>query len=137
MPFTVIQAGGTLQLVNTDGTLTTLALPSGIELRQDVPPRWAVYGRFVTQVNTPTRPLTIDATGIVRPLTPLPPRLAAVLSGVAGGTLSGTYRVLYTNIIRDGVGNVIAESDYSPTGNSATIASQMLQAASLDLSPDL
>lgn len=136
MAFTVIQAGDTLQLVATDGTLTPLTLPSGIELRQDVPPRWAVYGRYVVLVNTPTRPLTIDGTGTVRPLTPLPPRLAAVLSGVSGGTLSGTYRVLYTNIITDSVGNIISESDYSPTGNAATITTQALRAASLDVSPD-
>lgn len=136
MAFTVIQAGGTLQLVATDGTLTALVVPTGIDLRQDVPPRWAVYGRYVILVNTPTRPLTIDSTGTVRPLTPLPPRLAAVLSGVAGGTLSGTYRARYTNIITDGVGNVISESDYSPSGNAVTITSQMLRAASLDLSPD-
>jgi len=136
MAFTVIQAGGTLQLVATDGTILPLTLPSGIELRQDVPPRWAVYGRYVILVNTPTRPLTIDGTGTVRPLTPLPPRLAAVLDGAAGGTLSGTYRVLYTNIITDSVGNVISESDYSPAGNPATITTQFLRASHLDVSPD-
>lgn len=136
MAFTVIQAGANLQFVDSAGTLSPLSLPSGIVLRQDVSPRWAVYGRFVVLVNTPTRPLTIDATGTVRPLTPLPPRLAAVLGGVSGGTLSGTFRVLYTNVIKDSVGTVISESDYSPPGNAATIAAQALQAASLDLSPD-
>src|SRR5262245_14482672 len=132
MAFTLIQAGDTLQLVATDGTLTPLTLPSGIELRQDVPPRWAVYGRYVILVNTPNRPLTIDGTGTVRPLAPAPPRLAAVLSGVAGGALSGTYRVLYTFIIQDEIGNVIAESDYSPTSNPVTIVSQFLKASNLD-----
>src|SRR4051812_7385674 len=137
MAFTVIQAGTSLQLVATDGTLTTLTLPSGVTLRQDVPPRWAVYGRYVVLVNTPSRPLTIDSTGTVRPLTPLPPRLAAVLSAVSGGTLSGTYSgVRYTNVITDGVGNVIAESDYSPASGSATVAGQDLKAASIDVAPD-
>lgn len=137
MAFALIQAGATLQLVATDGTITTLTLPSGITLRQDVPPRWAVYGRYVVLVNTPSRPLTVDATGTVRVLTPLPPRLAPVVSGVSGGTLSGTYNGLrYTNVITDTVGNVIAESDYSPASGSVTIATQDLKAASIDISPD-
>jgi hypothetical protein len=136
MAFTVIQAGDTLQLVATDGTITPLTLPSGIELRQDVPPRWAVYGRYVILVNTPTWPLLIDGKGVVRPLTPRPPRLAAVLSGVAGGTLSGTYRVRYTFVMFDEVGNVISESDYSPIGNPVTISAQLLKASNLETSPD-
>src|SRR5215510_3121335 len=107
MAFTVIQAGDTLQLLATDGTLTTLSLPSGIELRTDVPPRWTVYGRYVVLVNTPERPLTIDGKGTVRPLTPRAPSLAAVCSGVPGGSLSGTYRVRYTNIMFDDVGNIV------------------------------
>jgi len=136
MSFTVIQAGSVLQFVATDGTITTLSLPTGMELQTTVPPRWAVYGRYVIIVNTPTRPLTIDASGTVRPLTPLPPRLAAVLSGTGSSTLSGTYRCRYTNVIKDDIGNVIAESDYSPISNSVTIANQILKASSIDVSPD-
>jgi len=137
MAFTVIQAGADLQLVATNGTITTLALPAGITLRQDVPPRWAVYGRFVVLVNTPSRAVTIDSTGTVRPLTPLPPRLAPVVSGASGGALSGTYGGLrYTNVITDSAGNVVAESDFSPASASVTISAQDLKAASLDISPD-
>ena len=136
MAFTVIQAGSTLQLVSTDGTLTPLTLPSGIELRTDVPPRWAVYGRYVILVNTPSWPLTIDSHGTVRPVTPRAPRLAAILSGVAGGTLSGTYRVRYTFVMLDDIGNIISESDYSPIGNPVTISSQMLKASNLEVSSD-
>jgi hypothetical protein len=136
MSYTVIQAGGTLQLVSSTGALTSLALPSGVTLNANLPPRWAVYGRYVILVNSASRPITIDATGTIRPLTPLPPRLAAVLSGVAGGTLSGTYRVIYTFVIKDAMGNVISESDFSPFSNQVTITTQFLKAASLDTSPD-
>jgi len=136
MAFTIIQAGTTLQFVDEAGAVTSLTLPTNITLRSDVPPRWSVYGRFVILVNTPSRPLTIDATGTVRPLTPLAPRLAPVLSGVAGGTLSGTFRVRNTNIIRDDTGTILAESDYSPFSNAVTITNQALQAANIDVSPD-
>lgn len=138
MAFTIIQAGDGLHFVDVFGVLTPITLPAGIALRTDVPPRWVVYGRFVVLVNTPTRPLSIDATGTVRPLTPLPPRLAPILAGVTGGTLSGTYNHgRYTFIIRDDTGQIIAESDYSPASSAdVTIASQDLQYAGLDRSPE-
>lgn len=136
MSFAVIQAGSTLQLLDEAGNLTTLTLPTGIALRTDVPPRWITYGRYVVLVNTPSQPVTIDATGTVRLLCPQAPRLGPVLSGTGSSTLTGTYVSRYTFVTFDAIGNIISESDYSPISNSATITNQFLQAASLDLSPD-
>lgn len=136
--FTVIQAGTDLQLVDGFGTLTTLTLPAGITLRSDVPPRWAIYGRYVVLVNTPTRPITIDATGTVRPLTPLAPRLAPILAAVSGGGLTGVYNHgRYTFVIFDASGNLIAESDFSPASSAdVTVTAQDVQYAGLDLSTE-
>jgi hypothetical protein len=136
--FSLIQAGATLQLVDARGTLTPLGLPAGITLRTDVPPRFVVYGRYVILVNTPTRPITIDESGAMRPLTPLAPRLAPILTGVAGGTLSGTYNHgRYTFVLMDETGNLIAESDFSPASSAdVTITSQDLQYSSLDRSTE-
>lgn len=136
MALSIIQAGSALQLVDDTGVVSTLTLPTGVTLRDSVPPRWAVYGRYVVLTNTPSQPLTIDANGTVRLLTPRPPRLAPVLSGVTAGSLSGTYRSKMTNVIFDDYGNVVAESDFSPISSSVTIASKFLRASNLDISQD-
>lgn len=136
MPFTVVQTGTDLNFVASDGTLVPVALPTGITLRDNVPPRWLVNGRYLILVNTPNYPITIDATGTARPLSPRPPSVGTVLSGASGGTLSGTYVARYTFVITDGAGNLIAESDFSPLSNSVTIASQDLKASNLQLSPE-
>lgn len=137
MSLSIIQAGATLQLLSADGVLSTLTLPTDVTLRTDVAPRWAVYGHRVVLVNTPSQPLTIDADGVVRLLTPRPPRLAPVLSGAVSGGLTGNnYRAKLTNVISDVYGNVLAESDYSPYSNALTITSKTILAASLDISPD-
>lgn len=116
MPFTLVQASNTLRTVNTDGGLspTALTLPLGISLATNVQPRFARYGRYVIVVNTPSRPLSVDVNGVVRPLTPLPPGSAVVLSAGAAGTLSGTYLSLQTYKLLDSLGNTISESDYGP-----------------------
>lgn len=138
MALTVIQAGTGLAFVDEAGTVTPVPLPAGITLRSDVPPRWVVYGHYVILVNTPSRPITIDAAGAVRPVTPNAPRLAPVLAGVPTGTLSGTYNHgRYTFVIRDADGAVIAESDFSPASSAdVTITTQDLQYSGLDISPD-
>lgn len=137
MAFTLVQSGGELQFVDSDGTLSDLTLPTGITLRQDVPPRFIVFERFVVMVNTPSQPLIIDGAGVVRLLSPRAPRVAATLSAVSGGALSGTYAgVRYTFVTKDAVGNLISESDYSLASGSAVLVTQDLKAANLDLSPD-
>jgi hypothetical protein len=137
MSFTVIQSGATLQLMNESGDLTPLTLPTGVTLRSNTPPRWTVFDRYAILVNTPDQPLIIDGTGTIRLLSPRAPRTAPVLSGVAGGALSGTYAgVRYTFITQDADGNIISESDYSPASSSVTIVTNFLKAANLDLSGD-
>lgn len=138
MAFSVIQSGTNLYTVDDSGVLSSaLTLPTGITLDSTIPPRFTVFGRYVVLVNTPSQPLTIDATGTVRLLAPKPPRLAPTLAGVNGGSLSGTYNgVRYTFVTLDAAGNLYSESDYSPASGSVTISSKYLQASGLDLSPD-
>lgn len=137
MAFSVIQANSSLQLVNSAGEVSTLTLPSGITLRTDIAPRWAIFDNLVVLVNTPNAPLTIDAAGTVRLLTPQTPGSGPVVSAGSAGGLSGTYgHVRYTYVVKDTSGRTISESDYSPASNTVTITSQNLQAASLGISPD-
>jgi hypothetical protein len=136
MPFAIIQAGSALQMLASDGTLTTLDLPETVSLRSDVPPRWAIDGRYVILVNTPSQALTIGPDGVVRPLSPRAPRIGPILSAATAGALSGTYAAQYTFVIKDALGNVIAESGFSPVGNTVTFTSKKLRAANLDISPD-
>jgi hypothetical protein len=138
MSLSLIQSGTDLHLMNDLGAVSAaLTLPTAVTLREDIPPRFVVFGRYVILVNTPSEPLTIDATGTVRLLCPKPPRLGSVLSAVAGGTLTGTYSgVRYTFITQDVYGNLISESDFSPPSTSQAVTTQWLNAANLDLSPD-
>jgi hypothetical protein len=130
MPFTLLQAGNTLRSVNTDGGLSAvLTLPTGIALATNVTPRFARFGRYVIVVNTPQRPLSVDVSGVVRPLTPLPPSGAVALSTGAAGTLTGSFRALQTYKLLDTLGNIISESDYGPLMTSAfAISSAKLRA---------
>ncbi len=141
MAFTLIQSGTNYYALNTDGGMATssgvpvpLTLPSGVTLANNRIPRFARSTNFVVGVNTPTKPLSIDNNGNVRPLTPAPPSNPATLSGASGGTLTGTFAVKYTFVILDANNNVVSESDFSPTSQYATIAGQYLLASNLSVS---
>lgn len=136
MPFTLFQGGSTLQLMDTSGVITSLTLPTGVTIDGSKTPRFAIFGRYVVVVNSPTRPLTVDADGIVRLLTPNPPATPPVTSGVDAGSLSGTFLVRYSYVVFDAFRRVIAESALSPPSTSVTIASKLLRAASLLTSSD-
>lgn len=114
MSYTLVQAGSSLQFVDTSGAVTTLTLPTGITLATDKPPRFAVFGRFTVMTNTPNRPITIDPQGVVRVLCPFPPVAPVSLSSGGAGGLTGNYKAKQTFVIRDTFGNIIAESDFGP-----------------------
>lgn len=126
MPFTLLQVGNALKSMNSTGAISSaLALPSGITLRTDRTPRFAKYNQYVVVVNTPTRPVIIDTSGVVYPLTPLPPSAAVALAGTGSGSLTGNYLGRQTYVIKDGSGNVITESDYSAVmASAASVTSQ-------------
>lgn len=119
--FTLVQAGTTLRSVNSAGQLSSpLTLPVGVSLASNRVPRFARYKQYVVLVNTPTKPISIDTSGVVRPLTPFAPGVAVALTSPDAGGLTGTYLALQTYKLLDSLGNVIAESDYGPV-MSATV----------------
>lgn len=124
-------------MLDEAGAPTALTLPAGVTLRTDIPPRWCQFNNYLVLVNTPSQPLIIDSTGKVRLLSPKAPRLAPVLSAVAGGTLTGSYTgVRYTFVTVDANFNIISESDYSPASGTQAVTAQFLKASNLDISPD-
>lgn len=136
--FEIIQGGSSLQIRNASGSIVTLTLPAGITLDTNRPPRFTMFGRYVVMANTPSRPITIDADGIVRVLTPLSPTLAITLDDDGGaGNLTGDYKARQTYVIKDRTGNIISESDMSPVMDTAfTAAADTLDAETLNLSAD-
>lgn len=136
MAFTVVQSGAVLELYDTSGNHGVVTLPTGITLSTTRTPRFALFGRQVVVVNSPSRPITVDADAVARVLSPRPPISAPVLTAQAGGSLTGSYRVKQTFLIKDATGNILAESDMSPVSNTQAVAAQYLRAASLALSPD-
>lgn len=122
--------------MNQVGSIVPLTLPSNVFVNPDLRPRFATMGNYTIIVNSPSRPLTVDANLNVRLLAPDPPVSKIVLSGVAGGTLSGTFRVRQTYVVFDAFGNLISESDFGPTSDAATISNQDLLAANINVSPD-
>lgn len=138
MAFILLQGGTSLQLFNQSGELSTLTLPTGITLQSDRPPRFAVFNKYLVMVNTPTRPITIDAAGIVRVLCPRAPELAVTLATTGGsGGLSGSYKARQTFRLLDDDGNLIAESDMSPIMDvPLAIAGNTLDASVIGVSQD-
>ena len=143
MAFNLVQAGSSLYSVNAAGGVSSaLTLPTGVTLSDKRIPRFARFKRYVIVVNTPSRPISVDDTGTVRPLTPLPPTSTPVLAGETGGTLSGAFLAKQTFVFLDSAGNVIAESDYGPlpiltvAAPAVTISAQYLRMTNLSLSPD-
>jgi hypothetical protein len=128
MAFTLVQAGARLYPLNTDGSAgPALTLPAGITLATNRVPRFARFKGYIVVVNTPTRPLSVGVDGVVRPLTPNAPPIAVVLTATGSGVLTGNYLAEQTYVIKDLVGNDIAESDYSPVmaASVATTAQQL------------
>ncbi len=122
--------------MDSTGVSATLTLPTNITLASGRTPRFAIFGRYIVMVNSPSRPLTIDRFGTVRVLTPRPPGTVPVLSATAGGTLTGTYLAKQSFQILDSFGNIISESEMGPVSNSQAVTAQWLKAANLDLSID-
>lgn len=130
MPFTLVQAGSTLVSVNSDGGLSApLTLPTSVTLATNLVPRFAKFPAglrsYVVLVNTPTYaystgiPLSIDDGGVVRLITPPAPTVPVIAAASGTGVLSGAYMYLQTFVIKDALGNDIAESDFSPFMGSA------------------
>lgn len=136
MPFTLAQAGTSLVAVATDGTFSTLTLPSGVTLSSTLRPRFAILGRTVYLVNAPTINLAIDPDLSVRALCPVPPSSAPRLAAGSSTGLTGVRLVKVSHAIKNTeTGELYAESPLGPASNSVTLANQSLAGTNTPISP--
>ena len=131
-----MQSGTTLSQMTTAGVATTLSLPTGVVLSSARTPRFAVWDREVIMVNSPNTPLAITREGGVRQLAPSAPTSPPNIDGTGAGTLSGTYRVRVSFIVKDLFGNLVAESGLGPISAATTISSEFLLVSNIPISTD-
>lgn len=136
MPYYIAQFGTALKLVSTSGALTTLTLPTNVNLDSSKRLRGVLLGGLAIFCNSPNYNITVDRFRRVRMLCPPTPTMKPVLTTAASGTLSGTFQVKETFIIKDEFGNLIAETPFGPTSAaSSTLANNYLVASNLSTCP--
>ncbi len=128
MPYTIALTATGLYRVTSAGAGTSLTLPYETTIVSGRTPRMAVLDRNVIITNALSRSILVDPDFNVYPLQLAAPLSAAVLSDGASGTLTGTFKVKYTYVIKNEAGKIIVESDFSPASASYTIASKLLKA---------
>lgn len=135
MAFILTQAGSSLQILNTNGQITTLNVPADVTIDDTIPPRFEILNRRIIMVNSPSMPLIIDGNGVVQSMGSAGPTTAPTLLGVPGGALSGVYDgIRYTFITKNAAGDLIGESQMSPAATSITLAGQAIQVSDLEVS---
>jgi hypothetical protein len=137
MPFSVAVAGSSVQIVATDGTITNVTLPTGVYIATTAdPPSIAILDRYVVIANSPTKPIWIDPDGVCRPLPiPIPKQAPTCAAGAAGG-LTGTFRVKVSYLIKDNLGNDLAEGPMSVASLPVAVVAQFISMTNIPISPE-
>lgn len=133
--FSIVQAGNALQLIQTDGTVTNLTLPSGVTVLTTRRARFGILRGAVVIVNAATVNLWLDpGTLTLRPLSILPPYAAPLLAAGSGTGLTGAYRVKISFAIKDEDGTVLNESPLSPQSPAVTLSNDDLTVSKIPVS---
>lgn len=124
MPYYVIHAGTALQKIATDGTVSTLALPSGVTVSDARRARFAILDRWIVVVNAVSRNIFIDAGNLIARLLNIDgPVTEPTVAVGAAGAVTGTFRYRFTHAIKSG-DVVLVESPFSPESDPLTLADQ-------------
>lgn len=135
MAYYILQGGSSLQIMDSAGVLTTLTLPTGVTVDSGKRLRGTTLGEYTVLVNSTSENISVDRFGTTRVLCPKAPVSPVVLTATGSGTLSGTFRVKLTFIMKDLLGNLVAESEFSPVSlPSPTLANQFLLASLIPVS---
>lgn len=123
MPYYVIHAGSSLQKLATDGTISSLSLPSGVTVSAARRTRFAILDRWMIAVNAVSRNIFMDAATLQsRLLNIAGPAAKLTAAAGAAGNPNGEYRYKFTYAIMSGT-DVIVESPFSPESDPITLAS--------------
>ena len=114
MAWWVVQAGTKLYAMGTDGSSTEIVLPTGVTLDVTRKLRTAILQRAVVLAHSPTVNIVVDPDGTCRTLVPRAPVFPPILAAGAGAGLNGTFKVRYSNGVKDRYGRVLSESPLSP-----------------------
>lgn len=134
MSYTLVQHGSAISLLSSSGAITAITLPDDVTISSSRTPRFAIWKNEVVMVNAASEPLAINREASARVLVPRPPVSAPILSVVAGGTLTGSFKVKASFYVKDFFGNLLAESALGPASATVSPSSQFILAADVPVS---
>lgn len=130
--FTIVQAGSSYKILDTDGSLhTTLVLPTGVTVDASARSQFHTLSNRLIITGAPSVNLWVDPTDFtVRPLAVLPPSTPPTLAAGGGVGLTGVLYAAYSYITEiDGI--VVQESPLSPLSLPVTLINQDIDWTSL------
>jgi hypothetical protein len=132
------QAGTTLKLIKSDGTVQSITLPAGVVIDGTRRAVIAVLNGVVYIVYSPSQTLWFDpGTLTLRNAHILPPISAPTLAAGSGTGLTGSYKVKVSFAVKDDGGRIINESPLCAGDSGAFAASNnSLLVSNIPISPD-
>lgn len=135
--FYIVQGGTKLYKMTTAGVATELTLPTGVTLATTNRPRFAILGRVVVLVNSPTKNIAVHPDGTVRPMAYRGPASSCLVAAGSGTGLTGDYRVWVAFRVRDPSSlRILAESPLGPSSATVTLANKDLSVTGIPVSTD-
>jgi hypothetical protein len=133
MPFSVVVASA-IKIIESTGAVMDLTLPGGVWIDPLKMARFAVLDRNVIIVNAVSQPVWIDAFGNLRNLVIRTPAGAPTMAAGAAGALTGTFRCKVSFVIKDDLGNDLAEGPLSIPSTTVTVAAQKIVVSNIPTS---
>jgi hypothetical protein len=125
MPFSVAIADA-IKIIGSTGAVSDVTLPAGVQIDPAKMGRFAILDRNVIIVNATSKPVWLDANGVLRPLAINKPSKAPTLAAGAAGALTGGYRAKVSFVVKDDLGNDLAEGPLSTASAEVTVTAQKL-----------
>lgn len=137
--FYLAQGASSLQVVQTDGTVSTLTLPAGVTIDATIRGIVTAFARQLFLTRSPSINLWIDPGDpnlTVRPMSIPPPFAPPDLAAGVGTGLTGSYRTKVSFFVKNPAGRTLIESPLSGSSLSVTLANKDLDISNIPVSPD-